>query len=61
MAALVSDLVEPDPGQAVEGIMGGPCVGQHPFDDGAHAAPGDAEQLADRGLGGVGEQQATVS
>jgi hypothetical protein len=56
MPALVGDLVEADPGQPLERVVEGTPVGDHPFDDGADALPSDAQQLAHRGFGGVGDQ-----
>ena len=56
VAALVGDLVDADAGEALEGVVGGPAVGDDALDDGADALPGDAQQLAHRGLGGVGDQ-----
>jgi len=53
---LVADLVDPDPDQATERIVGRPSVGHHPGDDRSHCAPGDAHQLTDCRLGRVGDQ-----
>ena len=54
--ALVADLVDPDPRQAVEGIVRGPSVSDDPGDDRADGPPGDAHQLGDRGLRRVGDE-----
>jgi hypothetical protein len=51
VAALVTDLVNPDPGEAgelVELLLG---IGPNPGDDRADGAPGDAHQHSDGGLG----------
>jgi hypothetical protein len=45
---LVADLVDPDPDQTIEGVVGGTTIGHHAGDDRAHRPPGDAHQFADR-------------
>jgi hypothetical protein len=56
MPALERDLINPDPAQAVERVVRRAGVGEHPGDDPADRSPGDAQQLADRGLRRVRDQ-----
>jgi hypothetical protein len=50
VAALVADLVDPDPAQPREPVHSRVDVGRDPGDDRAHGPPGDPHQLGDRGL-----------
>ena len=52
----VADLVDADPHQALEGVMGRSPLGHHSFDDGSNGAPGNAQELYNGGLGGVGDE-----
>jgi len=56
VAALVTDLVDPDPAQVREPVGVGLGVGDHPGHDRADGAPGDPQQVADRGLRAVRHQ-----
>jgi len=56
VSALVGDLVDPDPTQALEPVEPGVQVGPHPGHDRAHGAPGDPHQFGDRGLRALGRQ-----
>ena len=53
VAALVGDLIDPDPPQAGERVDPGRGVGPHPSDDRSDCAPGDPHQLGDRFLGAL--------
>jgi hypothetical protein len=50
VAALVADLVDPDPAEVREPVGGRLGVGHHPGHDGPDRAPRDAQQLAHRRL-----------
>ncbi len=50
VAALVGDLIDPDPLQAGQRVDPRGGVGPHPSDDGSDCAPGDSHQLGDRSL-----------
>jgi hypothetical protein len=56
VALLVGDLVDADAPEVLEGILGGPGVGDHPGDDGADGAPGDPHELAHGRLRAVRRQ-----
>lgn len=56
LAAAVADLVDADPLEIGEGIGARAGIGHHARDDAAHGPPGDAQELADRGLRAVGRQ-----
>jgi len=56
VAALVADLVDPNAGEAVEGIVRGPSVIDHPGDDRPDRSPGHTHEGDHRRLGGVGNQ-----
>ena len=53
---LVADLVDPNPSQSGEPIVGGVDVGPDPGNDRSHCAPGDPHQRRHRGLRGLGGQ-----
>jgi len=56
VAALVGDLIDPDPRQAGERVEPGRGIGPHPSDDRSDCAPSDPHQLGDRGLRALGGQ-----
>ena len=53
VVALVGDLIDPDPRQAVERVAQSPDVTHDPANDRADSPPRDTHQLGDRGLRGV--------
>jgi hypothetical protein len=53
---LVADLVDPDAGEAVEGIMRCLTVGHDPGYDRSDGPPGDPHEVDHGRLGGVGDQ-----
>ncbi len=50
MAALIGDLVDPDPAQPGQRVGGGQVLRRHPGDDVPDGPPGDPHQARDRGL-----------
>ena len=56
VAAPVGDLVDPDPGEPIEGISHRPGIGDDTPGDRAHGPPGDPHQLDHCRLRGVGDE-----
>ena len=56
MVTFVGDLIDPEPSQTGEPIVGGVDVGPHPGDDRPDGSPGNPHQLGDRGLGALRRQ-----
>jgi hypothetical protein len=56
VAALVADLVDADAAQTTEGIVRRASIPDDAGDDRADRAPGDAHQVRDSGLRGVGDE-----
>jgi hypothetical protein len=56
VVTFVGDLIDPEPTQTGEPILGGVDIGPHPGDDRPDGSPGNPHQLRDRGLGALRRQ-----